>query len=431
MNHKRRSFLKLSGSAIAGTAAVGATATNSTAAPAVRYEPADPSNYREANRTTADIDWIVLHTIQGSYESAISWFKNPRSDVSAHYIVGDEPGEFTKMVRTKDVAWTGGDAGYNARGLHIEMEGYSGNGFSDQMYENVAELVEFLCENYDIPKRGPNFRIAPCDAAAGQGGIIGHVHIPGPNCNSRGGSGGHTDPGPHFDYDRLIEAIKTDPEPNFEVGQRVSAARALNVRSEPEIDFNVKHTNPAGKTGTIAEQSTLGDDYLWWKIEWDNGVTGWSIQKKMEAAEEDDSGNGGDGGSDDGNNGGNDGENGNDGNEDGSDDGTSGFRIGQDVVSTADVNVRSSAEIVQNVKHTQPADTMGTVRNGYVTEDGFTWWWVNWENGVAGWSVEKYLDDAPDEATTQSTEATDSSTTSQSADSSDTESDGLGWLFEW
>jgi N-acetyl-anhydromuramyl-L-alanine amidase AmpD len=402
MHHQRRSFLKLTGSAIAGTAALGAGVTDGAAAPAVRYDPAHPSNYRTASRTTADIDWIIIHTIQGPYESAINWFKNPRSDVSSHYVVGEEPGELTQMVRTRDVAWTAGDGGYNARGINIELEGYADSGFSDQLYENLAELVEFLCENYDIPKQGPDFRVAPCNAAAGEGGIIGHVHIPGSGCTGRGGSGGHTDPGPYFDYDRLVDAITGEPETTFELGQEVTATRALNVRSEPEIGFNVRHTNPTGTTGTVIGESTVADQYRFWKVEWDNGVTGWAIQQYMTATENEDDGD--------------DNEEESDEDETVPDDDEAagdGFKIGQTVVSTAPVNVRSSAEVTNNVTHTQPSAVSGTVKNGYVTEDGFTWWWVHWENGVGGWSVQKHLGKATQDA----------------AAATDADAGGLSWFF--
>jgi hypothetical protein len=82
----------------------------------------------------------------------------------------------------------------------------------------------------------------------------------------------------------------------------------------------------------------------------------------------------------------------------GGDDGDGGeytpeLEIGQEVVSTADINVRSSAEVKRsNVKHTQPEGMMGTVANGYVTKDDYLWWWIHWENGIGGWSVQRYLD---------------------------------------
>jgi N-acetyl-anhydromuramyl-L-alanine amidase AmpD/uncharacterized protein YgiM (DUF1202 family) len=401
MGYQRRSLLKLSGTAIASAAAVGATAPTSSAAPAVRWEPAAPSNYRDANRTTADIDWIILHTIQGSYQAGINTFKNPAENVSAHYVVGEQPGQLTSMVRNRDIAWTAGDAGYNARGINIELSGYSSTGFPDQQYENLAELVEFLCEEYGIPKRGPDFRVAPCNAAAGSGGIIGHVHIPGRNCNGRGGAGGHTDPGPHFDYDRLVEAVRADPKPAFEVGDTVEAGRDLNARAEPEIGFNVIHTNPKGTTGTIVDGHELAENYLWWEIEWDNGITGWAIQQYLEASSGDPPDGGRDdeipgGGNDDDRSGDRDDDDGSD-DDDSRDDGDSEdrrFRIGETVASTVDLNTRWKPTLDAWIRETVSTGTTGQVQDNPVTADGYTWWQIEWEDGTKGWSVEQYLEEA-------------------------------------
>jgi N-acetyl-anhydromuramyl-L-alanine amidase AmpD len=390
MDYRRRSFLKLSGAAIAGTSALGATAQETAAAPAVEWNPAAASNYRNANRTTADIDWIILHTIQGSHDVGVNTFKDPSMNVSAHYIVGREPGQFTQMVRNRDIAWTAGNSGYNARGINIEMAGYAGTGFSDQMYKNMAELVRFLCENYDIPKRGPQSEIAACNAANGAGGIIGHVHIPGEhNCNVRGGSGGHTDPGPYFDYDRLIEAISEDRTAEFEVGQEITATRALNARAAPEIGFNVIHTHPKGTRGTLIEGIEIADGYVWWNVEWDNGITGWAIQQYMtEAEEEDDGGRGpGEDERDD-----DSGEN--DPGEDDSDGSGTTFKIGERVDSTVNLNTRSQPSLDGRVRETVDPDTVGWIQDGIVTADGYTWWQVEWETGTTGWSVQRYLDES-------------------------------------
>lgn len=409
MGYQRRSLLKLSGTAIAGAAGVGATATNTSGAPAVTYDPAAPSNFRRANRTTADINWIIMHTIQGSYEGGINTFKNPSSNVSAHYVVGKEPGEFTKMVRPKDVAWTAGDAGYNAHGINIELEGYAGNGFPDQQYENIAELLEFLCEEYNIPKRGPEFRVAPCDPMAGKGGIIGHIHIPGSGCTGRGGSGGHTDPGPYFDYDRVVEAISGEPTAEYEIGDTVECDRAINTRAAPEIGFNVIHTNPKGTVGTIVDGFEAADTYVWWQIEWENGITGWAIQQYLDPSSADPPGDGGREDPEDDEDevppGDDEDDSGDDppGNEDRR------FAIGDTVSSTVDLNTRWKPSLDGWVRETVSPGTTGEVQDNPVTADGYTWWQIEWETGTKGWSVERYLEpgagsDASDRSETEEAE---------------------------
>jgi hypothetical protein len=75
----------------------------------------------------------------------------------------------------------------------------------------------------------------------------------------------------------------------------------------------------------------------------------------------------------------------------GGDEGVQTFKIGHEVVATEAVNVRTNAEVGDNVTFTQPSGTVGWVKNGYSTADGFTWWRVEWENDKTGWSPESKL----------------------------------------
>lgn len=47
---------------------------------------------------------VVLHITEGSSSSAISWFKNPESNASAHYLVA-EYGEVYQLVDEEFAAW--------------------------------------------------------------------------------------------------------------------------------------------------------------------------------------------------------------------------------------------------------------------------------------------------------------------------------------
>lgn len=35
-------------------------------------------------------EFVVIHIMQGTMEGTISWFKNPTSEVSAHYLIGKD-----------------------------------------------------------------------------------------------------------------------------------------------------------------------------------------------------------------------------------------------------------------------------------------------------------------------------------------------------
>lgn len=50
---------------------------------------------------------FVLHTTEGSYDGSCSWFCNPKSGVSAHYVIGVN-GEVTQFVDIADTAYACG-----------------------------------------------------------------------------------------------------------------------------------------------------------------------------------------------------------------------------------------------------------------------------------------------------------------------------------
>lgn len=148
-------------------------------APAL-WTPADPTNYDVASRESDyPINYVVIHTTQGSYTSAINWFQNPSSNVSAHYVIRSGDGQITQMVREKDIAWHAGNYSYNTQSIGIEHEGYVNDSswYTDAMYKASAALTRNLCLKYGIP----------IDRAH----IIGHNEVPGAT---------HTDPGPNWDW---------------------------------------------------------------------------------------------------------------------------------------------------------------------------------------------------------------------------------------
>lgn len=165
----------------------------STDYPPAAWVAAHSSNYRAANRETDyNIDRIVIHVTQGSYAGTISWFQNPSSNVSAHYVVKSSNGAITQMVRDKDVAWHAGNSSYNNRSIGIEHEGWVNDAswFTDAMYRSSAALARHLADKYGIPKN--------------RTGIIGHNEVPGAT---------HTDPGPHWNWTTYLNYVNGTTTP--------------------------------------------------------------------------------------------------------------------------------------------------------------------------------------------------------------------------
>ncbi|WP_423743299.1 peptidoglycan recognition family protein (plasmid) [Haladaptatus sp. SPP-AMP-3] len=194
----RRNLLKTIG--VAGTAGLGAAAFSGTAAakPTVDWEVADSSNYTAANRGAAEIDWVIIHTVQGSASGAVSWFQNPDADVSAHYTVS-ESGYKYQSVSDINIAWHAGDWDYNQYSVGIEHGGYVSGTYEDAQYRASAKLASWLCDQYGVPKQHPTS--VPSDAAnPANGGIIGHEQVP---------ASSHTDPGSNWDWDYYIDLVNS------------------------------------------------------------------------------------------------------------------------------------------------------------------------------------------------------------------------------
>jgi len=172
--------------------------------PPVVWKAAHPSNYKVSNREkTYDVEYIVIHTTEGTYDSAINWFQvdhEPYSQPpsSAHYVINKEGTEITQMVLDKDIAYHAGNWEYNTKSIGIEHEGYANNPnwvFSKEMYQKSALLVRWLCDRYDIPKDRNH--------------IIGHNQVPHPTIQGKyGGIGGKVDPGIYWDWNYYMDLIR-------------------------------------------------------------------------------------------------------------------------------------------------------------------------------------------------------------------------------
>ncbi|MFJ4717199.1 N-acetylmuramoyl-L-alanine amidase [Streptomyces sp. NPDC088785] len=145
------------------------------------------ANWRRADRP-ADypIDLVVIHVTQGSYSSALRVFKDPWHGASAHYVVRKD-GHIAQMIRELDVAFHAGNKDYNQRSIGIEHEGFVDRpqDFTAAMYAASAKLTAGICRRYGIPVDREH--------------IIGHAEVPGTD---------HTDPGPHWDWDRYMRLVR-------------------------------------------------------------------------------------------------------------------------------------------------------------------------------------------------------------------------------
>ncbi|MEV7088070.1 N-acetylmuramoyl-L-alanine amidase [Streptomyces sp. NPDC093085] len=155
---------------------------------------ASSANWRRASRPDDfRVDRVIVHVVQGSYDVALRVFRDPGHGAASHYVVRKD-GHVAQMIRELDVAYHAGNRSYNERSIGIEHEGYVDKpaSFTDAMYASSARLTADICRRYGIPVDRKH--------------ILGHVEVPGTD---------HTDPGPHWDWDRYLKLVReAEPVPS-------------------------------------------------------------------------------------------------------------------------------------------------------------------------------------------------------------------------
>jgi hypothetical protein len=180
-------------------------------------------------------EFVLIHTMQGSYAGTKSWFQNPSSDVSSHYIVRSSDGEVTQMVEHRNTAWHA--QCYNGRSIGIEHEGYvqdPARWYTDVMYRESAKLTAWIANRHGIPKNRTH--------------IIGHYEVASA-CNT----GGHTDPGSGWNWTKYMSYVN-GTAPTTGTGVLIGAIYTGGSTSN----------RVAGATVTVGSQSvTTGTDGLY------------------------------------------------------------------------------------------------------------------------------------------------------------------------
>jgi glycosyltransferase involved in cell wall biosynthesis len=107
---------------------------------------------------------IVVHTTEGSFYSAVEWFSQSSSGVSAHYLVGLD-GRVAQFVEEQDAAWHASrihnpttplltDANPSLYTIGIEFEDQGdphGVQRSDEQYRAGAELIHSIARRWGLP----------------------------------------------------------------------------------------------------------------------------------------------------------------------------------------------------------------------------------------------------------------------------------------
>ncbi|GHF50174.1 hypothetical protein GCM10010218_34610 [Streptomyces mashuensis] len=149
--------------------------------------PAHPANYTVADRPASHpVRYVVIHLTEETFADTTRIFQDPASRVSAHYLVASATGEVARLVAEKDIAWHAGNWEYNTHSIGIEHEGWPARPefLTDALYRASARLTAAVCARHGIP--------------ADREHVIGHSEVPGAT---------HTDPGPHWDWNRYLRLV--------------------------------------------------------------------------------------------------------------------------------------------------------------------------------------------------------------------------------
>lgn len=86
---------------------------------------------------------------------------------------------------------------------------------------------------------------------------------------------------------QVIVGLPAVASTKFQVGDRVRVTSSVNVRTGPGKEAaRVSHVNyrdvaPAGTEGKVVGGPERADDYVWWRVEFDVGYTGWCIEDAL------------------------------------------------------------------------------------------------------------------------------------------------------
>jgi hypothetical protein len=234
-------------------AASPALAREQFAVPTIHFLPASGSNYTVAHRPTSSIQLVVVHVTESSAASAISWFRNPKAQASANYVVGQD-GSITEMVRDGDIAWHAGNWTINRESIGIEHGGYTyrKGTFTDTEYRASARLVASEMRHYLLPIDRKH--------------VIGHSEVPDPNhVGLFGGFAHHTDPGPYWNWPLYMRYVKTYARGGAPSPKILNAPQASAPKAKPSITGTVSQGNRVSVSSSGLKDGATVSGYVDWQ----------------------------------------------------------------------------------------------------------------------------------------------------------------------
>jgi N-acetyl-anhydromuramyl-L-alanine amidase AmpD len=161
---------------------------------------------------TGNIDYIVMHDTEATWNTTLQLINTPTYAASWHYTIRSADGYIAQHVANDDVAWHAGNWYVNMHSIGIEQEGFAADGaawFTESLYQSSARLVRHLAREYGVP----------IDRAH----IIGHDQVPGTTPGTVAGM--HWDPGPYWNWEHYFQLLGHPIHPAPKPGSTVVTVR--------------------------------------------------------------------------------------------------------------------------------------------------------------------------------------------------------------
>jgi N-acetyl-anhydromuramyl-L-alanine amidase AmpD len=191
---------------------------------------------------------VIIHTCEGGYSGCWGWLTNSASGVSAHYVVREDGGEISQLVREADRAWHIG-AAYDCNlngGVKCNLNGYSSNHFTIGIeHGGYASQSSFPTAQIDASAR------LGCDISRDRSIPRDSYHF--------------------VAHGRLQPATRTDPGPNWPWSSYLSKINSFCGSSAIIVDSNNNNNNTsqgyievsANWTSSANVAGYYGTGYFW------------------------------------------------------------------------------------------------------------------------------------------------------------------------
>lgn len=146
------------------------------------------------------------------------------------------------------------------------------------------------------------------------------------------------------------------PTSTFQIGAWVSTTAKLNVRTQPSTSSQRLGSQYLGAKGQVTAGPVSAEGYTWWNIDYTTLPDGWSVESFLTASTP-----------------------------------PTGVSISATVITTERVNVRSFPLLTAPRLGRQAPGSIGTVIDGPINGNGYSWWNVDFTSGADGWVVGDYL----------------------------------------